>query len=279
LAVADFLNSLLDIYHFDGSSFEPIQHLSRQELPTLLHPVDVSVSPDQKWLAITNYASRESSVDIYPIDETHRVVPQAIAHLQTPERTHGVQFSADGQILAFTAIYPQGNIHLYRVSTDGAFTPHQVIRNRLYPLRPKALTFSPDGKVAVVGYSLSVVDPTRSKKDEVGLLEVYAIDASGTFSARPVRSFGPDPDLGSIEDIVFCPDGKSLLVSNTLYDEILVQSFDPESLAIGPAQPFLSNPEAGLYHPHGFALSSSGAYLAVTNNDDTSAVLIYRIQN
>lgn len=282
LVVTDFINSSISIYRIDeGFTFECIQHLKRPDIRHLINPVDTTISPDERFLAITNYGYTEGAIAVYAIDpETHTLNPDAVALIPTTEKTHGLQFSPDGRYLAFTTIYPAGHITIYRFDYDENSQPLLTLAYRQandeYPLCPKAVTFSPDMETFVIGYSLSVADPVEYGLETDSKLVAYAFDKESGAIGSPLSSL-THADLVSLEDVLFSKDGNTLFVSNTMNDALTSYPFDRETATIGAPTVVLKSPEAQIYHPHGFNFSADDRYLAVTNNDYIHILMFYQV--
>lgn len=286
IAILDFIHSSMDVYRFDEATLTAtrIQHLTRPEIRHLINPVDISLSVDESLVAVTNYGYDEGGVAVFKIDpKTHKIDPNAVALLSSAEKTHGVQFSPDGNFLVYTNISPRGSIEFFRIGKNktGAptFTPTHQHPNDQYPLRPKAITFTPDMRYVIVGSSPSVADKTSTKEEKnAGLIEVFAFDKdTGTIDRTPVGQLGPYPELKSIEDILVTDDSSQLIVSNTLFHTLTLHDFNADTAEIGPGTVILENPSAQLYHPHGFSMSTNGKYLAITNNNNVNVVMIYKV--
>lgn len=284
LVVANFYESLIEIFQFDeaNKSFAKIQSVSELEDKSVVHPIDVAVSNDNKWMAVTNYGSK-SGVCIYEIDQQTKMMNAIPAQaISVKNRTHGVEFSPDGLFLGYTTLGNDGIAYILQNKIQANQKNPNYVSMREFggkggKLLPKAMVFSPDNRFIIIAYSPSILDSSKRNK-EVGCLDVYSIDPiTKNISSEPIYSTGTISEIRGCEDITFCPDNSSLVVSLTPYDEIMIMEFDSLSGQIGQIRPFLNNPSAGLKEPHGFSFSSNGRYLAVTKNVENGVIMIYEV--
>ena len=82
-------------------TFNLMQAINQKDGSKLNNPVNVSVSKDQRFLAVTN--SGNGLITIYEIDpDLHIANPIPIASLQSEEQLlHGIRFSPDGNFYQF----------------------------------------------------------------------------------------------------------------------------------------------------------------------------------
>src|SRR5262249_12548658 len=147
------------------------------------------------------------------------------------------------------------------------------ISNRLdrFPagLAPKSITFSADGRFALVALSFIAAEFDTGKYGG-GMLRGHRFDAaSGSVQADPVAEYrATGPDLGVLESAVFLP-GKSgeayrILVTDQANGLIPAYAFDVAAGTLRPDGVFADH----LSFPHGIDTRADGRYVAITTFGD-----------
>lgn len=255
----------LSLYRFDKTvpKLDPIKCLGKNEGILLNHPENLEISPDGKLLAISQ---GKGTIDFFSLNcETGEVYPR-----NTPLRytnkdwVQGITFSDDGTFLATTSIGDSSCICIYKLK-KGKYKIHQVLKNRIRPLEPKGLAFSPENNFLAACYCQII--GTNKTPDPIAQLEIYRFDPnSKLFDPNPVSVFTKNP--GNMETLKFSPDASYLLSSDQALDEIFLHKFDKLTGNLLDSEVLLKNPDAELNFPHGLAFSKDGKYLAVTNYGD-----------
>lgn len=258
-------SGLISIYEFDETtkSLSPIQCLGEKEGFFLDHPENLDISPDGKWVAISEgsgllnfFKFDANSGTLYP--------GHFILRHKRNDWVHGIAYSNDGNFLGTTSIGPNPKICIYKQKAN-KFTIHQVLKTKIRPLEPKSVAFSPDNRFLAACYCQVI--GTNVCKDPQATLEIYRFDPnSQLFDPDPISTFTKVP--GNMETVKFSPDGTYLVTTDQALDEVFVHNFDPSSGQLLSSQVLLQNPEAELNFPHGLAFSNNGKYLAVTNYGD-----------
>lgn len=230
-------------------------------------PCHLSLSPDQKTLAVANYGG--GSVASYRIDEDGALSApvSVIRHSgrsvdpkrQKEPHAHSVNFSPDGRF-AYAADLGTDRIYVYSVDgTTSALEP--VGETVITPgSGPRHFTFRPDGKFAYVINEM--------------ILQVTAFRADAASGAlTEIQSLGTLPDgvapFGSTAEVVAHPLGKFLYGSNRGHDTIVVYSIDESS---GRLTRIENEPIRGKTPRH-FVVSPDGGWLlAAGQQSDTVTV-------
>jgi 6-phosphogluconolactonase (cycloisomerase 2 family) len=276
LISAGLIHHTLQTFHYDSTSAAliPLEFFPLAFGTQILKPENLSFSPDGTLLAVANGA--KGNVTIYSV-HSHTIDPIPIAVLQEPPKTkiHCVRFSPSGEVLACITFDDQPKISLFHVVREGitlSFSLFQTWPDLLDPLKPKGISFSPDGRFIAICYSRrAVAYPNQNTR---GAVEIYAFSSKGM---DPVFLSRTETGLCVPEDIVFDPQEPYFFVSNQGNDTITVYAFDPQSGVIDEDPHFcLKNPEAQLSFPHGISISQDGGYLASSNYGDDK-VTIYKI--
>jgi hypothetical protein len=234
----------------------------------LCFPEDVAVSPDGSLLAVTHSMSADLGVTLYRLDP-HSSAPdprfEVLRHCQPGWAFHGVRFSPDSRHLAFTEIGPTGAIEVVRVGTSDP--PRTCfIENRHFPMKPKSLAFSQDGRLVAVSWGLNGgKDPAWATTS--GMLSVHAYD-SDTGVIAPVSLAeirGPNEAVGALEMCSFLAPSAGgryrILAAHQVADTITSFEFDLERASLSFTGVFAD----GVSFPHGLDASADGAFVAVTS--------------
>lgn len=265
----------LATYIFDKTipALTPIRCLRNIEGLLLKYPENLEISPNGKWLAISQ---GKGTLDLFALNTTTAEVRPTYTSLRYSNHdwVHGVTFSNDGLFLASTSIGPSSCICIYKL-INGQFKIHQVLENRIRPLEPKSIAFSPENKFLAACYCQTI--GTNKTPDPKAQLEIYRFNQdSQLFNPNPVSIFTKIP--GNMETVKFSPDASYLLTSDQALDEIFLHKFDMKTGTLSNSEVLLKNPNAELNFPHGLAFSKDGQYLAVTNYGD-DRITIYQIKN
>lgn len=278
LMVSNLFDRSIYVYKINQNDAEIIQIIDNLNG----NPELDDVSKDKKYYAVSLYdhiPKKESiaKINLYSILENGRLsLIKTIPGVNGEYNTHGVRFSPDVNLLAFTTINRPGYINIYKkIDNIDDFEPCFSLENALYPLKPKGIDFSPDSQFLAAVYSLRASTITDNK---IAGIAIYKLNSkNGSIDPNPVY-ISKDLDLCVPENVVFYPNGLYLFISNQGNDAIVVYKFNPQTGQILNQEFKLSNPKAQLSFPHGFSISPNGKYLSVCNYG-TNKVNIYEISD
>ncbi len=263
----------LSIFGFDKTTQKlyPIRCLGKDDGILLNHPENLDISPDGKCLAISQ---GKGTIALYSINsETGEVYPRNnFLRYTNRDWVHGISFSRDGAFLAVTSIGDSSCICIYKL-IKGKYKIYQVLKNKIRPLEPKGIAFSPDSNFLAACYCQTI--GTNKTFDPIAQLEIYRFDPNtNLFDTNPISVFTKTP--GNMETLKFSPDGSYLLTTDQVLDEVFIHQFNTITGKLLASEIFLKNPEAELNFPHGLAFSNDGKYIAVTNYGDDK-ITIYEL--
>lgn len=231
----------------------------------------IEKSPDQKWLAISNWG--DNTVGLYNIQsptfdrfKEHQLLvvekKQSLKNLKSNRDkdcgfcVRGLAFSPDSQFLFVTRM-KGGGITVFKKTKDDKFEPLGTVMG-LQP-GPRDIHFSKDGKDIFVGCNSSGTIVKVDFKSIITLLELnkgQKIDITGTdfkfakkFVGLGVRSFKVHPKY----DYLF-------LTSNNGSEVIIAKTSDLSVLGRVPVDSY----------PVGLSISPDGKYLWVTSQGKES---------
>ncbi len=278
LATVNVLGRTVDSYCFDASSgrLSPVQRI--EGLDWLQSPENLAFTPDGGLLAITD--SRVGVVHLVGVDpSTHRIASRPLARVADPidEKAHGVAFSPCGRFLAYTTIDRPGRIRVYRLVQGGgpnelSTEPLQDLENDLFPLVPKGIDFSSDGRRVIVCHGPNV-GRKRRRLGRRGHLALHAFDPRHGIERSPLAVAGWGLRPCCPDDVRFLGGDRFVVVTQQGDDRAVLLAIDPESGRIGPRVQVLERPSAPLDFPHGVGVSQDGRHLAITNYGDDSFVI------
>jgi DNA-binding beta-propeller fold protein YncE len=265
LATLSLLGNAVHTYEVDAASGRatPLQALG--DPAGLSRPENLAFSHAGDVLAVTN--SGDDRVTLYAVDAaTHEVLPRPVASIAcgAGANPHGVAFSPDDAWLLVTTVEPPGSLRCFRLSRPaGRVEATETWRapNPRSPLRPKGVSFVPGGRRVALAYGPNaLVRPHRAPR---GLVALAAFDpARGTLGPETAVLGGRAGGLRCPEDVAAAPDGTALVVVDQASDRIVRVALDADSDRLGPAAAFRGE-ASRLSFPHGAAISSDGALLAV----------------
>lgn len=242
-----------------------------------------AVSSDGKLYAVSMYnhiyekdKNNLARVFLYSIEDHTLVQKKVINDCNKEYNCHGVRFSPDNNYLAYTTINRPGYISIYKkIKENDEFEFSYSLKNMFYPLKPKGIDFSPDGRFLGAVYSLRA---GKEVEDIPSGIAIYKFNSKkGTIDFNPAYYSG-SLDILIPENIAFYPSGSYIFISNQGNDSIVVYNFDSKSGKILDKECELSGIETLLSFPHGFSISPNGKYLAVANYG-TNQITIYSIIN
>jgi hypothetical protein len=233
-------------------------------------PEGVAVSPDGSLLAAAHSLSHEYGLSLHAIDSSSLALGPTEALCAGREECafHAASFAPDGKHIAYTVIGRALSVEVVRLK-DRAIT----CRLERFPpsLAPKSITFSADGRFALVSLSF-IAGPTDSGNYGGGMLSVHRFDAeSGRVEANPIAEYrATGTDLGFLDMAIFLPgssgDAYRILVTDQANDVIPAFSFDAAVGTLLPDGVFADN----LSFPHGVDARADGRYIAITTFGDDS---------
>ena len=149
------------------------------------------------------------------------------------QEPHGIRFSNTKKYLACTTIAKQGDISIYALDQAAdAITTSCVtsLKNKLFPLTPKSVAFTKDDAYMVVVYATRANPFTRNKSQ--GFIVSYAFNsATGTINSKPVSVYRNNEVFCGADDINFSIDDSSILLTEQAKDQIVVISFNKETVS------------------------------------------------
>ena len=281
LAVVNLYGGHLRIYRLhlpDSPSAAAGERGARLELlhemsEGLAFPEDVAASRDGRLLAVTSSVADSAGVSLHRIDPATLNSSPAGETIRRGKAFHGLTFSPDSRYLAFTEIGRPGFVEV--VSLAGTVSQRRcLLVNPHSPLKPKAVSFSSDGRFAAISLSLNVT-PADGPFAVRGMLSVHAFDAAkGIIASEPLDELrDAGMQLGSVEICKFVPGRPGgpyrILAANQGADCISIFRFDAAARRLS----FAGICAAGLSFPHGLDVSPDGRLVAVAcYGDDTLTI-------
>src|SRR5262249_24575900 len=186
LAVANMYGGHLRIYRLPENNGGMARRLELlHEKSGLPLPEGVAVSPDGSVLAAAHSLSHEYGVSLHTIDKASLALgpTEALCAGREERAFHAASFTPDGKHIAYTVIGRALSVEIVRLK-DRAMT----CRLERFPaaLAPKSITFSADGRFALVALSF-IAAPVDLGNYGGGMLTVHRFDAeSGGIEADPV---------------------------------------------------------------------------------------------
>jgi 6-phosphogluconolactonase (cycloisomerase 2 family) len=269
LAVANMYGGHLRIYRLhEDSGGMPSRLELLHEKRGLPLPEGVAVSPDGSILAAAHSLSNEYGVSLHAIDGASLALgpTEALCAGREDCAFHAASFAPDGRHIAYTVIGRALSVEVVRLK-DRAIT----CRLDSFPasLAPKSITFSADGRFALVALSF-IAAPFDTGNYGGGMLRVHRFDAdSGSVEADPVAEYrATGSDLGFLDMAIFLPaksgDTYRILVTDQANDLIPAYAFDAADGTLQPDGVFAAN----LSFPHGVDARADGRYVAITTFGD-----------
>jgi DNA-binding beta-propeller fold protein YncE len=275
LATLNLVGEAVHSYRFDphDHSFTPVQ---ARRLEGLVQPENLAVCEERQLLGVTSITG--ARITLYRLDpDTHQIdtCPSDVIPCDPALGPHGIGFSPGGEALAVTAAAERAGLLFFGLERSGAsgvnIVPTQVVENRLAPLKPKGVAFSPDGRFVAVVYGRNA--ELRPHRRGRGVIAVHPFDAKTGRIADPVWTSGKSVGVRCAEDIAFLPDGSGGVVTDQALDAAIVLRFDSEAGSFAERAVRLANPLARLSFPHGTAVSGDGRFLAVANYGSDEATV------
>jgi len=271
LAVANMYGGHLRIYRLhEDSGGMPSRLELLHEKRGLPLPEGVAVSPDGSVVAASHSLSNEYGVSFHAIDS--RSLTLGPTEVLCPGREdcafHATSFTPDGRHIAYTVIGRVLSVEVVRLK-DRAMT----CRLERFPssLAPKSITFSADGRFALIALSF-IAAAVDTGGYGGGMLSVHRFDAeAGNVEADPLAQYrATGIDLGFLDMAVFLPvstaDTYRILVTDQANDLIPAYLFDAAAGTLRPDSVFADN----LSFPHGVDARADGRYVAITTFGDDS---------
>lgn len=269
---ANLIESSLHVYHFKDESLL-FSHCLRNK--GLSRPENLVFSPCGTLLAVPN---QKGFIKIFKVDPLSSKI-NSISNVKVDDGiVHGVNFSKDFKYLACVSLNHGGMIRIFKIhenKNELKLIPTFKMKNKLNPLKPKGIDFSPDGRFLAICYSKRAAKG-EPKDTNSAALEIFELN-NGKIKGRAISHIdSSDSPICVPEDVRFFPTSSCLMVSNQGNDTITLHTFNQESGIIENSYVALKNPEAQLNFPHGIAISSQGKYLAVSNYGDNK-ISIYKM--
>jgi hypothetical protein len=271
LAVANMYGGHLRIYrlHEDNCGMPSRLELLHEKRGLSL-PEGVAASPDGSLLAASHSLCNEYGVSLHAID-SHSLAfgpTEVLCAGREQCAFHAASFAPDGTHIAYTVIGRALSVEVVRLK-DRAIT----CRLESFPpsLAPKSITFSADGRFALIALSF-IAGPVDSGKYGGGMLSIHRFDAeSGSVEADPVAEYRANGTyLGFLDMAIFLPVSSGntyrILVTDQANDLIPAYSFNATDGSLLPDGVFADN----LSFPHGIDARADGRYVAITTFGDDS---------
>ncbi len=277
LVTANFLDNSFQFFRFDPmGKLEPIQYLKNEDGLCVSGAENIIVFNNAQWLVVPNFLN--SRVNFYETnlkEDTISPVPSFVLTDEKMSGLHGVRFSPDSQYCVCLAAGNPGRVMMYRVLQKDPIQLEQIqcIDDPMVGLKPKAASFSPDGRFVVIGFAKNIM---RTASPLVkGRIASYKFD----FVKENLELVSVSPDNVCVEDIHFYKDGTSIFVGDQESHSMFVYEMNADTGVLTTERTtVLKNPEAELSFPHGFSFSSDYKYLAIANYGG-SKVLIYLVED
>lgn len=236
-----------------------------------------SLTPDGRFLAVANYNGAtpagwpDQSVAIFPLAPDGTLLP-AISHVrhvgrgpnaerQTSAHAHCVIPAPDGQFL-YVADLGIDRLVAYGLGSEGSLTAISERDFALPPgLGPRHIVFSQDGRHLFMVSELipTVMSFTLAEDGVLTPVSTIPVPPSGDTIVQPAG-------------IVLSPDGRHLLVSLRVCNEIVGFAVDPASGALRQSGRW----PCGGATPRALAFAPSGRHVVVANQDtDTLTVFAF----
>ena len=271
LAVANMYGGHLRIYRLhEDSGGMPRRLELLHEKGGLLLPEGIAVSPDGSLLAAAHSLSKEYGVSLHAIENPSlKLGPtEALCAGRDESAFHATSFAPDGKHIAYTVIGRELSVEVVRLS-DRAI----VSRLDTFPTRlaPKSVTFSADGRFALIALSF-IAASTDMGNYGGGMLRVHRFDAqSGLVEPKPVAEYqATGTDLGFLDMAIFLPENRGdsyrILVTDQANDLIPAYAFNAADGSLRPDGVFADR----LSFPHGVDARADGRYVAITTFGDDS---------
>jgi len=271
LAVANMYGGHVRIYRLhEDSDGIPTRLELLQEKRGLSLPEGLAVSPDGTLLAAAHSLSHDYGVSLHAIDGASLALgpTEALCAGRDECAFHAASFTPDGRHIAYTVIGRALSAEVVRLK-DRALT----CRLEQFPaaLAPKSITFSADGRFALVALSYIAADVDTGKYGG-GMLRVHRFDAdSGRVEAAPVAEYrAKGTDLGFLDMAIFLPATRGetyrILITDQANGLIPAYAFDAAAGTLRPDGVFVDN----LSFPHGVDARADGRYVAITTFGDDS---------
>ena len=274
LVSVNLVQGSLSVFDFDSSGTTPTlrrRHLYRG-IEGVKDPTCLGVSPDRRWLAITN--SGHGTVTVLSTDgladgRQPRVV--ASARAEGDRNVHEVTFTPDQRHVMWSSIDRPGGLRWCEFSAaDGQVRlgPVHWRDNERSPLKVKGIDIDPDGRFVALSYGINAA--RRASRHHRGAVEVASFDPA-TCTVGPVISRLADQiPLACGEDLTYVAGGSLLAVVGHFEDQVLLVHADPVTGRLGGEVGRIGRSAGGLRTPHGVLVSPDQRWLLVASYGDAS---------
>lgn len=231
----------------------------------------IAVAPDGTWIIATN--TSRGCVSLIALDSGHSVA-SAPVYLSNPvhgdRNLHGVATAPTGDRFVYTSIDKPGGLRVVRVEQGpgGRFDliVESIIENEHWPLVPKGVAFTPNGRHLIIAYGLNA--GRLRLRPGPGFIEVRRYDSDSGAVGEITSVSDPSLRLLIPESISVLGDGSEIVVTDQALHAALVLPIDQSSGTLGQVKSVLSWAAGGLSFPHGSAFSPDGRWLGLTNFGD-----------
>ena len=272
ILTANYLANTLRVYSFDpeNENMTLVSRFDNSHKLCLNHPQNIAFSEDYKFLSIPNMGSY--TITIYHWNGLEK--PPTLLHTIHGHAPHGTTFSPCGNYLVAAFLESPGKVRVYKLTEAKKRLKVQCIQT-LHPCwesyRPKSITFTEDGRYAVIG----ICDKIGGAPGKPGgaLLSYRFDQETGLFDPEPISII---QEIDNVETVKFLSGSNIVVAVDQLSDEITAHEYNPETGEFGASLVALKAPLADMNLPHGVAITSDDQFMAVTNYGDDK-LSIYEI--
>jgi 6-phosphogluconolactonase (cycloisomerase 2 family) len=257
LFVSGDVGNVLSTYTIDANGMPAA--VAGATVTTGTNPHNLSLVPDGRFLYVANVNSND--VSAYSVGADGSLKQIAASPFRAGTTPYEVKVADSGKF-AYTANRDSDDVSAFSIdATTGALAPIGTfpVGCPVRPCGPRAIEFSPDGKLAFV--------PNRFSFD----VTVFAVNTTtGTMAPIAGSPFaaGTDPRSAAVH-----PSGRYLYVPNVTSNDVSAFSVDA---ATGALKPLAGSPFASGTGPLSIEIDESGQFVYVANSASND-VSMYRI--
>lgn len=259
----------ISIYKFDAqqNSLQPIETFTNSSGLQVARPENIAFSEKGDFFTVPNNAS--GKLNFYKTTKKNFFKSKPYKTIQD-DRAHRVKFSKNNTFLAVASL--SRGVNIYKVDKRDT-TLIQNLGMPFFPLAPKTIDFSTNGKYMVIGYCVRLSGEAHQPK---GLITVHRFDQK-TGIIDPIVICSDNKQV-SIETLAFHPDGNAFFAVDQVHDRVFGYAFHKETGQITDRWVAVGGEKAQLNVPHGISFSADGLYMAISNYGDDK-ITVYRAQN